>query len=93
VQKSYDQRERRDREKVRRRVQNQVERLEKQLADLEKEEKELQASVMKGGLPADQVQRGYERMGELAQRIATVMAEWESTSQQLHELEEEAKKG
>lgn len=90
-QRSSDQRDRRDKEKERRRVQNHVERLEKQLADLEKEEKDLQVSVMKGGLPADQVQRGYERMGEVARKIAAVMAEWETASHQLQGLEEEAK--
>jgi len=91
AQKSSDQRERKDKDKERRRVQNQVERLEKQLADLEKDEKELQASVMKGGIPATELQKGYERLGELAQRIAAVMSEWETVSAQLQELGEEAR--
>ncbi len=90
AEKGSDQRDKRDREKERRKVQNAVDRLEKQLADLEKEEKELQASVMKGGMPADQLQKGYERLGDLAQRIAAVMAEWESTSAQLQDLGTEA---
>ena len=90
AEKGSDQRDKRDREKERRKAQNAVERLEKQLADLEKEEKELQATVMKGGMPADQLQKGYERLGDLAQRIAAVMAEWETTSAQLQDLGAEA---
>jgi multidrug resistance efflux pump len=69
-------------------VQNAVERLEKKLAELEQEEKSLQAQVMKGGLPADQVQQGYERLGELAQRIAATMEEWEEAAVQMEELGE-----
>lgn len=88
--KDGDQRDRRDRDKERRKVQNNVERLEKQLADLEKEEKELQAEVMKGGMPADQLQKGYERLGDLAQRIAGVMEQWEAASAELEALGQEA---
>jgi ATP-binding cassette subfamily F protein 3 len=88
--KSGDQRDKRDRDKERRKVQNNVERLEKQLADLEKEEKELQAEVMKGGMPADQLQKGYERLGDLAQRIAGVMEQWEAASAELEALGQEA---
>jgi ATP-binding cassette subfamily F protein 3 len=86
--KNTDQRDKRDRDKERRRVQNQVQRLEQQLADLEKEEKTLQAEVMKGGMPADALQKGYDRLGELAQRIAAVMSEWEAASAQMEELGE-----
>ncbi|MBK6410748.1 MAG: hypothetical protein IPF78_13805 [Flavobacteriales bacterium] len=50
-----------------------MERLEKRLAELEQEEKDLQAKVMKGNLPADQVQAGYEKMGTVAKQIAQVM--------------------
>jgi ATP-binding cassette subfamily F protein 3 len=89
--KNSDQRDKRDRDKERRRVQNQVQRLEQQLADLEKEEKTLQAEVMKGGMPADALQKGYDRLGELAQRIAAVMSEWEAASAQMEELGEESK--
>ncbi|MBK8533208.1 MAG: hypothetical protein IPL64_15165, partial [Flavobacteriales bacterium] len=78
--KQHDRRDKRDQEKERRKAQNAVDRLEKQLAELEKEEKELQASMMKGGIPAEQLQKGYERLGELAKRIATVMEEWETAS-------------
>jgi len=84
--KGSDQRDKRDREKDKRRVQNQVERLEKQLAELEAEEKSLQAVVMKGGRSADEMQKGYEKLGDLAKRIAAVMEEWERTSAQLQEL-------
>ena len=83
AQKSGDQRDRKDKDKERRRVQNQVERLEKQLGDLEKEEKDLQATVMKGGIPSAELQKGYERLGDLAKRIAVVMSEWETVSAQL----------
>ncbi len=83
AQKSADQRDRKDKDKERRRVQNQVERLEKQLGDLEKEEKDLQSTVMKGGIPPNELQKGYERLGDLAKRIAAVMSEWETVSAQL----------
>lgn len=89
VEKTSEQRDRRDREKERRKAQNAVERLEKQLADLEKEEKQLQTEVMKGGMPAEALQKGYERLGELAQRIAKVMEEWENASTELQGLMEE----
>ena len=84
--KSSDQRDKRDRDKERRKAQNTVERLEKQLADLEKQEKELQAEVMKGSMPAEQLQKGYTRLGDLAQNIAKVMEEWESASAELQAL-------
>jgi len=64
-----------------------VERLEKQLADLEKEEKQLQSEVMKGGMPAQQLEKGYEKLGDLAKRIASVMVEWETASGQLQEID------
>ena len=85
-----DYHDKREREKERRRLQNQVERLEKQLAELEQEEKVLQAEVMKGGIPADQMDKGYARLGDLAQRIASTMREWETAAQRLEELNEEA---
>lgn len=87
VVKNTDQRDRRDRDKERRKVQNQVERLEKQLADLEKEEKQLQTEVMKGGMPSGQLEKGYEKLGDLAKRIAAVMLEWETASGQLQEID------
>lgn len=84
-----DHAERRDRDKERRRVQSQVQRLEKQLAELEEEEKRLQSDVMRSGVSAEQVQQGYERMGELAQRITATMKEWEAASTRLEELGED----
>ena len=84
-----DQGERRERDKERRRLQSQVKSLEQQLADLETEEKQLQAAVMKGGTPAAEVQKGYDRMGVVAQRIASTMEEWENVSKRLQELGEE----
>jgi hypothetical protein len=45
---------------------------------------------MKGDMPADQLQKGYERLGELAQRIASTMEEWEAASAQLEASREEA---
>jgi ATP-binding cassette subfamily F protein 3 len=85
--KSDDHRAKRDLDKEMRKARNSVERLEKQLAELEKTEKELQEKVMKGNLSSDEVQRGYTELGELAQRIAGVMEEWESASSRLMELE------
>ena len=84
-----DHNEKRERDKERKRIQNQVERLEKQLADLEKEEKELQGRVMKGGIPPADLEKGYTQLGDLAQRIAQVMQEWEEASDQLQLLEEQ----
>lgn len=84
-----DNAERRELDKERKRAQAQVQRLEKQLAELEAEEKRLQAEVMKSGMPASEVQQGYARMGELAERIAATMSEWESASLRLEELGEE----
>ena len=85
-----DYHERKERDKERRRVQNQVERAEKELAALEQEEKALQAQVMAAGLPATELDRGSARLGELAQRIAAVMADWEAASARLDELDVEA---
>lgn len=87
--KNTDQRDKRDREKERRKAQNAVERLEKQLAELEKEEKQLQAEVMKGGQANDVLQKGYERLGQLAQDIAKVLEQWEEASAELQGLSEE----
>jgi len=84
-----DNADRRERDKERKRLQGLVQRLEKQLAELESEEKSLQADVMKSGTPADAVQKGYVRMGEVAERIASTMKEWESASLRLEELGEE----
>ena len=63
--------------------------MEKQLADLEKEEKDLQGRVMKGGIPSAELEKGYTQLGDLAQRIAAVMKEWEAASGQLQLIEEE----
>jgi ATP-binding cassette subfamily F protein 3 len=84
-----DQAERRERDKERKRLQSQVSRLEKQLADLEAEEKKLQADVMRNGTPQAEVEKGYARMGEVAQRIAATMQEWEAASLRMEELGEE----
>lgn len=81
--------ERRDRDKERRRLLNQVERSEARMAELEKEEKELQVLVMKNGLPAAEVQKGYDRMGELAKLIAEQMQQWEAAGARLQELGDE----
>lgn len=81
-----DHRDRRDHDKEVRKARNNVERLEKRLADLEREEKELQAVVMKGTRSPEEVQAGYLKLGELAKRIAGVMEEWEDASRQLEEL-------
>ena len=62
--------------------------MEAELAKLEAEEKALQAEVMKGGLSADKVQKGYERLGQLAERIAAVMSDWESAAAKLEEVGE-----
>jgi len=87
--KSSENQDRREKDKERRKLQSAVERLEKQLAEVEKEEKELQAVVMKGGMPPADLERGYTRLGELAERIAKVMQEWEDAGKRLEELGEE----
>ena len=84
-----DHADRRERDKERKRVQGQVARLEKQLTDLEAEEKRLQADVMRSGVPAAEVEKGYARMGEVAERIAATMKEWEEASLRMEELGEE----
>ena len=81
--------DRRERDKERKRMQSQVARLEKQLAELEAEEKSLQAEVMRSGMPAAEVEKGYARMGEVAERIAATMKEWEEASLRMEELGEE----
>jgi ATP-binding cassette subfamily F protein 3 len=83
-----DQAERRERDKERKRLQSQVARLEKQLAELEAEEKQLQADAMRTGVAPAEVEKGYARMGEVAQRIAATMQEWETASMRLEELGE-----
>jgi ATP-binding cassette, subfamily F, member 3 len=87
--KSSENQDRREKDKERRKLQSAVERLEKQLAEVEKEEKELQAVVMKGGMPPAELERGYSRLGELAERIAKVMQEWEDAGKRLEQLGEE----
>jgi ATP-binding cassette, subfamily F, member 3 len=87
--KQNDQRDRREQDKERRRLQSAVTRLEKQLSDLEQEEKALQASVMKGGMPPAELEKGYTKLGDLAQRISAVMKEWETASERLEALGEE----
>lgn len=78
-----------ERDKELRKAKQAVDRLEKKLAELEQEEKELQAQVMKGNQKPEEVQAGYERMGELAKQIARVMEEWEAASAQVEELASE----
>ncbi|HMN04243.1 MAG TPA: ATP-binding cassette domain-containing protein [Flavobacteriales bacterium] len=75
-----------DREKELRRIRKNVERSEEKLARLEQEEKALQAQVMKTGLPAEDVQKGYDRLGVLAREIADTMQEWEAAAMQLEGL-------
>jgi ATP-binding cassette subfamily F protein 3 len=87
--KSNDQRDRREQDKERRRLQSAVTRLEKELNELEQEEKTLQASVMKGGMPPAEMEKGYTKLGDLAQRISAVMKEWEAASERLEALGEE----
>jgi ATP-binding cassette subfamily F protein 3 len=87
--KSNDQRDRREQDKERRRLQSAVTRLEKELNELEQEEKTLQASVMKGGMPPAELEKGYTKLGDLAQSISAVMKEWETASERLEALGEE----
>ena len=81
-------REKRERDKERKRLQNQVDRLEKRLAELEAEEKRINAELMAGGRDAEAVQAGYDRLGQLAKSIAATMEEWEQAAERLGELEE-----
>lgn len=77
----HDQNAAREREKELRKARRDLERLETKLGELEKEEKELQAGIMKQGLPADEVAQGYERLGQVAEQIARTMEEWEAAAQ------------
>ncbi|MCB0794677.1 MAG: ABC-F family ATP-binding cassette domain-containing protein [Flavobacteriales bacterium] len=83
-----DYHDRKEREKERKRVQNLVQRLEKKMADLEKEERTLQGQVMTSGASPDEVEKGYLRMGQLAQQIAVTMEEWEEAAARLEAIEE-----
>lgn len=77
----------REREKELRKAKKNVERLEQKLAKLEEEEKAIQAGVMRSGSSAEEVGKGYERLGELAQQIAATMEEWETAASQMEELD------
>jgi ATP-binding cassette subfamily F protein 3 len=81
-----DYHQRKEREKERRRVENQVQRLEQKLAELEKQEKTAQAALAANGSNAKAMEAGYAELGDLAQRIAATMEEWERASEKLHEL-------
>ena len=81
--------EQRGREKEIRRMRRNVERLEEKLAGLEREEKALQAEVMKNGRTPAEVQQGYERLGELAKEIADTMEAWEAAALEAEELDGE----
>ncbi|MCB0763439.1 MAG: ATP-binding cassette domain-containing protein [Flavobacteriales bacterium] len=88
VAKSSDGKDKREREKELRRARNQVDRCEKQLAELEKEEKDLQGQVMRSGADPTEVQKGYERLGDLAKRIAGVMEGSEEAAAEEQALQE-----
>lgn len=90
VSKPTDHRDRREQDKERRRLQSAVTRTEKQLGELEQEEKALQEKVMKGGMPPAELEKGYTQLGELAKRISQVMLEWEEAGERLGALGEEA---
>ncbi len=76
-----DQQAAREREKEMRKARRDLERLEAKLGELEKEEKELQAGIMKQGLAPEAVASGYERLGQVAEQIARTMEEWEAAAQ------------
>lgn len=78
--------ERKEKEKERRRLENQVKRLEEKLAELEKEERQEQAGLAVNGNNGRELDAAYERLGGIAQRIATTMQEWERASGKLQEL-------
>ena len=48
----------------------------------------LEGLVMKGAMPAGELQDGYIKLGELAKKIAATLGEWESTSGVLAEMED-----
>lgn len=81
--------QKRNQEKELRKARKTVDRIERHLARLEKEEKDLQDRVMKSGTPPEEIHKGYEELGNLAQRIAEAMKEWEEAAEQLEQLEEQ----
>ncbi len=81
-----DYHERKDRDKERRRVENQVKRLEQKLGELEVEEKAAQAQLHGGAKNASAVEAGYARLGGIAKRIAETMQEWEQASEKLQAI-------
>ena len=71
---------------LRRRLENQVKRLEQKMAELEKEEKVLQADLGNGSKGAATVEAGYNKLGEIAGRISAAMEEWEVASARLQQM-------
>lgn len=84
-----DYHERKERDKERRRLENQVKRLEQRMADLEREEKTAQAAMANGGKDAAALEAGYAKLGELARLIAAAMEEWELASEKLQAFEDQ----
>jgi ATP-binding cassette subfamily F protein 3 len=81
-----DYHERKEREKERRRLENHVKRLEGRLAELEMEEKAIQTGLGSNGSDAGAMEKQYARLGDVAERIAATMQEWEQVSEKLQEL-------
>jgi hypothetical protein len=81
-----DREARKEREKEARRLRTVVERAEAEMAKLEGEQKQLEASIATGSLDTDALQNGYARLGVIAERTAELMRDWEEAGAKLDQL-------
>ncbi len=81
-----DREARKEREKETRRLRTVVERAEAEMAKLEVEQKQLEASIAGGSLDTDALQNGYARLGLIAERTAELMRDWEEAGAKLEQL-------
>ncbi len=87
--KQDDRGARKEQEKELRRLRNQVQRNEQELAKLEVEQKELQDRLNNGVLSSERMEEGYTRLGVLSGLIETCMREWERAGSELEALTKE----
>jgi ATP-binding cassette, subfamily F, member 3 len=89
VVKNDDRGARKEQEKELRRLKNQVQKCEQELAKLEQEQKDLQAGLSNGSLDTERMEEAYTRLGELATLIDACMREWERAGSELEAVQKE----
>jgi ATP-binding cassette, subfamily F, member 3 len=89
VVRSDDRGARKEQEKELRRLKNQVQKCEQELAKLEQEQKDLQAGLSNGSLDTERMEEAYTRLGELATLIDASMREWERAGSELEAVQKE----